>query len=383
MATSPPVKIRVMVVDDSAVIRGLFSTMLESDPDITVVASANNGEMALNLLRRSGENKVEVDVVTLDIQMPVMDGLVALPEILKLSPRAKVIMASTLTSEGASETVRALALGAADYIAKPSSTRDREAMYQFSQDLINKVRALGGLSEHPAGAAGSTAPAPDPMPMPKIATAARSQKTEEIVLRSSAGMKRPEAIAIGCSTGGPQALMTLFKALKGKRFQVPVFITQHMPPQFTTMLAAQIVEVCGIPSGEGKEGEIAQPGHIYLAPGDYHMVVKRDGSRAMLHLNQNPPENFCRPAVDPMLRSLAEFYGDRLLVLIMTGMGADGMAGSKAVVEQGGHVFAQDKATSVVWGMPGAVATAGLCCKLVPLAEIAGTLISLSQGQIA
>lgn len=395
--SEPVRKIRVMVVDDSAVIRGFFINMLESSPMIEVVASAGNGEIALNVLKRQGEHRVEVDVLTLDIEMPVMDGLTALPEILKLSPKTRVILASSLSQDGAAETVKGLSLGAADYIPKPSKPQDREAMYKFSRKLLAKVKILAGqpVSEEPEEEEAPAAPVPAapatpasaPRPAP-IAPAAPSgitkmPRTEDVVLRPAPTVQKvPEAIAIGCSTGGPQALNTLFRALKGRKFKVPVFITQHMPPHFTTMLANQLQEVSGIPSAEGQEGDIVEPGRIYLAPGDFHMLVRRSASTVGIYLNKGPQENFCRPAVDPMLRSLTEAYGDRLLVLIMTGMGADGMLGCKQVVEKGGTVFAQDKATSIVWGMPGAVATAGLCTQVLPLAELPNALIHMAQGQI-
>lgn len=380
-----PRKVRVMVVDDSAVIRGFFTNVLQADPSVEIVASLGNGEMALNLLRRQGENHVHVDVVTLDIEMPVMDGLSALPQMLKLSPGIKVIMASSLSTEGAQETMRALQLGAADYIAKPASPKNREEMYAFAQELLGKVKVLGGItpSSTPEMAATKKENKPETAASPIITHVPQNVAPENIILRkTSLTGKKPAAIAIGCSTGGPQALTTLFRALKGKNFKVPVFITQHMPPQFTAMLAQQLTEVSGLSVVEAKDGMTVTAGTVYLAPGDFHMLIKNAGTETAIILDKGPLENFCRPAVDPMLRSLVEVYGDKLLVLIMTGMGADGLKGCQRVVDTGGVVLAQDKATSVVWGMPGAVASAGICTRVEPLMSLAPLLMEFSQGQI-
>jgi len=364
---------RVMVVDDSAVIRGMLTKTLEADKLVEVVASVSNGQMALSTLGRK-----EIDVVVLDIEMPVMDGLTALPKMLELKPDLQVIMASTLTRQNAEISMRALDLGAKDYIPKPTTGGEIYSAEGFKRELTEKVKVLGRnarggraatprvIQQRPA--AGTTAGA---APQAKPET-----KSTTIQLRQGA-ITPPEVLAIGSSTGGPQALLEVMKNFADNRFTLPILITQHMPPTFTTLLAEHITRVIKRPCVEAKEGDRVVPGSVYVAPGDYHMTVKRDQDGCSIHLAQDPPENFCRPAVDPMLRSMAAAYGARMLVVILTGMGSDGCNGSKAVVEAGGSVVAQDEATSVVWGMPGAVATAGLCSAVLPLNQI-GSFVAKS-----
>lgn len=373
--------IRVMVVDDSAVIRGLFAKLLDSDSDIEVVTTASTGAMAVNLLSRTGDNEIDVDVITLDIQMPEMDGLTALPKILALRKNVKVIMASTLTKESAEETMKALSLGAAECLAKPDTSSGREAMYIFSRDLLEKVKVLGRVAR-----GDSTGARPSIVRDSGINSSVVAKKIipdGEIKLRSKSLVRKPGVIAIGSSTGGPQALMKVFADLKGKKFNVPVFLTQHMPAQFTALLAKQLSEISGIECKEGVDGEEVRRGCVYVAPGNYHMVLKKKGENVFIHTNQDSPENFCRPSVDPMLRSIAESYGaERVLVVILTGMGSDGYHGSKEIADNGGTVIAQDEATSIVWGMPGVVATKGVCTVVVPLQKITESIIELAQGQI-
>lgn len=365
---------RVMIVDDSAVVRGLIAKTLESDPLIEVAASVSNGEMAVNSVARHN-----IDVVILDIEMPVMDGLTALPKIAAKAPDVKIIMASTLTLRNAEISMKCLAGGADDYIPKPSSTRDLSAADDFRRELLEKVKALaaakrGGVAR-PATAG---APARSPAAGPSAAnTSARTVHSHTEVAGGGAISLRkrstytPRVLAIGSSTGGPQALFNFFENL-GKTVTVPIFVTQHMPPTFTRILAEHIERVCGRPSCEGADEMVVEDGHIYLAPGDYHMTVSAEGDSKTIHLNQDAPENFCRPAVDPMLRSVATAYGPQVLTVILTGMGHDGCAGSQAIVEAGGTVIAQDEASSVVWGMPGAAAAAGVCSAVLPIDEIGG-----------
>jgi len=352
---------RVMVVDDSAVIRGLLVRSLEADSKIDVIASVQNGQIALDNLKRH-----DIEVVVLDIEMPVMDGLTALPLIIKAKPGIQVIMASTLTRKNAEISLRALNAGAADYVSKPTSSSELNSAEDFKRELVEKVKALGaarrastsGQGRRSFSAARSTAVAAKPVGQ----AAAIRPRTGPISV--------PDAIAIGSSTGGPQALLAFFEKLKGPLKQ-PIFVTQHMPATFTKLLAEHIDRTSPMSCSEGKDGEGVIGGRIYLAPGDHHMTVQRKGAQSFIRIDQNPPENFCRPAVDPMLRSLTDVYGSRLLVIILTGMGSDGQRASEKVVAAGGQVIAQDKATSVVWGMPGAVATAGLCSAVLPLPEIA------------
>ena len=373
--------IRVMVVDDSAVVRGLVTRMLEEDSHLQVVASVGNGQMALNALERH-----DVEVAILDIEMPVMDGLTALPLLLKIDPHLQVIMASTLTIKNADISMKALERGAADYIPKPTTSREISGGVDFKAHLIEKVRALAAVRRRfPRRLAKADAPAPllrpmTPAPAPTVSHAQHTQseptrpaiyhrQTQPLTFRNAA-IETPDVIAIGSSTGGPQALFSVLSTMKAGTVRQPILITQHMPPTFTTILAEHISRVSGWQAAEGVDGEPVVSGRVYIAPGDFHMIVETKGTEKIIRLNKNPPENFCRPSVDPMLRSMAQAWGRRVLVVILTGMGSDGLRGGQVVVEAGGTVIAQDEATSVVWGMPGAVATAGICSAVLPLSDI-------------
>ncbi|MEO5337269.1 MAG: chemotaxis response regulator protein-glutamate methylesterase [Magnetospirillum sp. WYHS-4] len=354
-----------MVVDDSAVVRGLIVRMLESDPALHVVASVGNGQLAVSNLQRT-----DVDVVVLDIEMPVMDGLTALPKLLQIDPSIKVIMASTLTLRNAEISIRALQAGAADYVPKPSSARDLSAGDEFKRDLTDKVKTLGNIRRHqrPAARAGLQRPAPAPMARP--ATPKPSAMPHGPVTLRQPGRSKPDILAIGSSTGGPQALFALLKDLHAGQLKLPIVITQHMPPTFTTILADHINRMTGWPCKEAQEGDVITAGQIFLAPGDFHMLVETKGVQKVIRLNKEAPENFCRPAVDPMFRSVSKAYGDRVLAVILTGMGSDGARGGKVVVDSGGTVVAQDEGSSVVWGMPGAAAMSGICSAVLPLREL-------------
>jgi two-component system chemotaxis response regulator CheB len=353
-----------MVVDDSAVIRGFLTRALEGDDDIAVIESVSNGELALKAIARS-----EVDIVVLDIEMPVMDGLTALPLILKARPGVKVIMASTLTRKNAAISIQALAAGASDYIPKPSSARELHSSEDFRRDLVAKVKALTGRAITPGvpSTAGEPAEA-----RPRLYGSGR------IELRKPSSYT-PGVLAVGSSTGGPQALFKLFEMLDPK-LRIPILVTQHMPPTFTTLLAENIDRLSRFQCVEAADKDEVKPGCIYIAPGDHHMLVERKGKQSLIRLDQGPSENFCRPAVDPMLRSLIEIYGPRVLGVILTGMGQDGLQGGRAVVEAGGTIIAQDEESSVVWGMPGAVATAGLCSATMPVDQLAYKILRLVGG---
>ena len=356
---------RVMVVDDSAVIRGLLSRNLEADPAISVVASAANGEVALKTLA-----KHDIEIIVLDIEMPVMDGMTALPLLLKAKPGVQVIMASTLTRHNAEVSLRAMANGAADYVTKPTSTSELHSTDSFKRELNDKIKAVaaagrGGRRAGARAAGAESGPGRPKRPTPTVATAPAAP----IRLRQ-APITRPDVIAIGSSTGGPPALFKLLGAL-GKDVSQPILITQHMPATFTALLAEHITRSTGIPASEGEDGEPIVPGRAYIAPGDFHMTVARGETNNVIRIVKTDPENFCRPAVDPMLRSMASIYGPRMLVLILTGMGHDGREGARAVTAAGGTVVAQDEASSIVWGMPGAVAATGLCSAVLPLSDIA------------
>lgn len=360
---------RVMLVDDSAIIRGLLGRILERDPQISVVATAANGEQAIRALKGH-----DVEVIVLDIEMPVMDGLTALPRILEFNPAVKVIMASTLTQRNAQISLQALASGATDYIPKPSANREINQGDDFHRELCGKVKALGAAYRN------EFSPAARP-PSKFSATGERARDTvdakadsivagQEIVTRPASGSPA-EAIAIGSSTGGPQALLVLLNGFDPTN-RLPIFITQHMPPTFTRILAEHITKASGRDCKEATEGEVVAPGRIYLAPGGWHMAVHGEQGKKLVRLNQDPPINFCRPSVDPMFRSLARVYNGHVLGIMLTGMGQDGLEGARAIVEAGGTIIAQDENTSVVWGMPGAVAAAGVCTAVLPLSDLPG-----------
>lgn len=296
---------RVMVVDDSAVIRGLLRRTLDADPDITVVSSVGNGQFAVDTLKRQ-----PADVVVLDIEMPVMDGLTALPKLLEIDPDLKVIMASTLTLRNADVSMKALEAGASDYIAKPTSKTEMHGSDNFGRELAEKVKALGRTRR---GRSSARAATPGGRPALKSATettrkAAPAPPADGVIQLRAPSKAAPRLIAIGSSTGGPQALQTLIAGLSGN-MDLPILITQHMPPTFTKILAEHLAKAGNRPADEAQDGESIQRGRIYVAPGDYHMVVERKGADAVLRLNQEPAENYCRPAVDPMLRSVAQIYG--------------------------------------------------------------------------
>lgn len=350
--------IGVLVCDDSVVVRSVIERLLRTVPSIRVVAKAVNGVEAIEAVRAGG-----IDVVVLDIEMPVMDGLVALPRLLAADRAVKVLMSSTTTTSGGANALESLRLGASDFIPKPTALAEVATSDGFRAELIAKVLGLGKQS-HAYRARHAVGPR---APMPHSPAAAALQ------LRP-APQRRPSVLGIGSSTGGPAALLSLFKELGG-RVAVPIVLTQHMPPTFTQQFAEHIHRLGGATCGEAVHGEPLRPGHVHLAPGNRHLtVVAREGG-VSIALTDDPPENFCRPAVDPMLRSLSAAYPGRVMVLMLTGMGQDGLLGAKQVVADGGSVIAQDEASSIVWGMPGAVARAGLCHAVLPLNELAPKLL--------
>ena len=356
--------IRVMVVDDSLVIRGLISRVLKEDPHIDIVASVSNGEKAVERVRQG-----DVDVVVLDIEMPVMDGLTALPLMLKEQPDLVVIMASTLTTRNANVSLQALKAGATDYIPKPTSNKDLFNAEDFRRELIGKVKALGGAAKRTKLAGAQTAA--------RGATSAGSVKLP-FELRAQSPVS-PRVVAIASSTGGPIALQKALEQI-GPGLRVPIVITQHMPPMFTGLLATNLARETGIPCKEAETGDLLVPGQALIAPGDHHMLVKRDGNSVRVVLTQGPPENFCRPAADPMYRSLIDVYRSSILAVVLTGMGSDGEKGCRAVADAGGTVIAQDEATSVVWGMPAAVARANICHAVLPIQQIGAKVKSIVGG---
>jgi len=331
--------IRVLVVDDSVVIRKLLGDLFAQDPAIEVAGFAADGRSALAKVAAR-----QPDLVTLDIEMPEMDGLATLAELRRSYPRLPVIMFSTLTERGASATLEALALGATDYATKPSNTGSASlAAEAIRLDLIPKIKALCAETPHPAPVA-----APSKARWP--------------------GSHRIDIVAIGSSTGGPNALMSVIPNLPPD-FPVPVVITQHMPPIFTSSLAQMLGKRSVLVVEEAREGASLAPGHVWVAPGDFHMTIT--GGSPRLSLSQGPPENSCRPAVDVMFRSVAAVYQSRVLAVVLTGMGADGTAGARCIRSAGGEVIVQDQSTSVVWGMPGSIHANGLANAVYPLPDLA------------
>ena len=349
-------RLRVMIVDDAVVVRGMFSRWIAAEPDLEVVATLRSGADALRELPR-----LKPDVVVLDVEMPDLDGIAALPRLLQLRRDLVVIMASTLTRRNAAISLRALALGAADYIAKPTP---RDHVEDFRRELIEKIRHLGRR--------GRT------RQLPKAD--ARSRPAIPLSLRPMP-VVTPRVLLIGASTGGPQALEAVLAGMPEVLARVPVLITQHMPPTFTAIFAEYLERELGVPVHEAKDEEPVTAGTIYLAPGGRHMRVLNGRGAPRIAIDNGPAINFCKPAVDPLFSSAISVWGSRCLALVLTGMGHDGLAGARELVTAGAHVMAQDEATSVVWGMPGQVATAGLCSAVLPLPEIGPRLNRLFAGE--
>ena len=349
-------KIRVLVVDDSVVVRRIVSDALSADPELEVVGTAANGRIGLAKI-----SQLHPDVVTLDVEMPEMDGLETLDAIRKIYPKLPVIMFSTLTLRGGETTLDALAHGASDYVTKPANVGSVGAAQQSLRDqLIPKIKGLCGKS----------APA-QPVLLPR---ATRVDPPSSIPRRTPLNSPPVDVVAIGVSTGGPNALSKLLPAIPGD-FPLPIVIVQHMPPMFTKLLADRLNAQSEIEIHEAVDGQTVLPGQAYLAPGDFHMVVKRQLTRVVLSLQQEPPENSCRPAVDVLFRSVVDVYGSGTLGVILTGMGQDGLRGCAQIRELGGQVLAQDETSSVVWGMPGSVARAGLANQILPLAQVASEIV--------
>ena len=373
--------IRVMVVDDAVVVRGLLSRWIDEEPGLEVVASLRTGREAVDQLERTNP-----DVVILDVEMPVLDGISALPLLLEKKRDLVVIMASTLTRRNAEVSLKALSLGAADYIPKPDTSRGVTTSAEFRRDVIEKIRQLGSRRKRvaeprrraPGAQPGTAARAPDARAEPHTSTPAPSAPPQ-IKMRGFTATP-PRVLVVGSSTGGPQALTSVISHLTKVIDQAPVLITQHMPPTFTTILAEHLTRASGRPAHEGIDGEPVVAGRIYIAPGGRHMQVSRQNGGAVITLHDGPLINFCKPAVDPLFSSAAKIWGPSVLALILTGMGSDGTRGATEIVAAGGSVVAQDEATSVVWGMPGAAAHAGICSAILPLDQIAPKVARLFLG---
>jgi two-component system chemotaxis response regulator CheB len=373
--------IRVIVVDDAVVVRSLLARWVDAEPDMQIVASLRTGREAVARIEHSDAN-----VVVLDIDMPELDGISALPLLLQKQRDLVVIMVSTLTRRSAEISLRALSLGAADYIPKPETTREATTSVSFRRELIEKIRTLGrgrlSARAYASGLAGAGVSAPhgklSPAPRPGKSLPFAAE-TGVLRLRPFAPTA-PRALVIGASTGGPQALTALIEKLPAAIDRAPVLITQHMPPTFTTVLAEHLSRAGGRGAHEAEHGEPVLAGGIYVARGGRHMRVVRGADGIRIALGDDPPINFCKPAVDALFTSAASVWGAASLALVLTGMGADGTHGAADIVAAGGSVIAQDEATSVVWGMPRSVAQAGLCSAVLPLDRIAPKIIRLFSG---
>lgn len=373
--------IKVMVVDDSVVIRGLISRWVGEESSMEVCASHRNGRLAVEDVANS-----RPDIIVLDIEMPDMDGLTALPLLLKGYPATTIIMASTLTARNAKISLRALSLGAADYVPKPDSNSQITTSRSFRDELISKVLALGsrGKTIHHkpvVGKAKFKASGSEAQQRSVSFRAPQKRGTQGITLRPFPTI-RPKALVIGSSTGGPQALEKFLPTILQVIKSHPVLITQHMPPTFTAILAEHLSKAANCEAAEGVDGEVLKKGKVYVAPGGKHMVISKSAGQVMtIKLTNDDPENFCKPAVDPLFRSAAKNYGKDVVGVILTGMGMDGAVGAQLMVDAGGAIIAQDEASSVVWGMPGAAANAGVCSAILPLDKIGAVVTKIFRGE--
>lgn len=352
-------KKRVLLVDDAVVVRKVLAEAIAQDPALEVAATAVNGRIALAKF-----STVQPDIVLLDIEMPEMDGLETVRELRKLNTRVPIIMFSTLTERGAAVTLEALALGATDYVTKPSNLDGTATLESILRELIPKIRVLCRL------------------PGLQSIVPARPAFRPTAPLRYPRLFSPPKIVVIGVSTGGPDALARVLPFLPAN-LSVPVLIAQHMPPIFTSMLAARLSAKSELPVRECVSGEPISAGCAMIAPGDFHMIVQRENGDARVRTHQGPRENFCRPSVDVLFRSAAQVYGERVLAVVLTGMGQDGLKGCEMLRNAGARIFVQDEASSVVWGMPGFVARAGLADKILPLEQIASEIVRTTALQVA
>ena len=351
-------RLRVTVVSDGVVTRTLLVRLLERDPGLDVSLWSEDEKAMV----RSMSNGL-IDVILLEIGGAHSDGMERLNWLLETAPKAKIIVFSEQAAVGARICLKALEIGACDYISEPSKVREISMGEAFKTQLLSKTKHFARLAreEHKlSSSVGSQGERRKMVP--------HSFEETTISLRKMPLLFRPDLLAIGSSTGGPQVLLNVLKRVGRLRF--PILLTQHMPKMITSVLATHIERYAGVEAIEAVDGMRLQPGRVHLAPGDYHMVLEKTKETAILRLNKAPPENYCRPSVDPMLRSVAAIYGAKALAVILTGMGQDGLLGCRALVKAGGVVFAQDQASSVVWGMPGAVAEAGLCTKVLDVEQM-------------
>jgi two-component system, chemotaxis family, protein-glutamate methylesterase/glutaminase len=384
---------RVMVVDDSVVIRGLTARWLE-EAGYTVVATAANGRVAVEQIERA-----RPDIILLDIEMPEMDGITALPLLLAKSPRVSVIVISTLTQRNAHVSLKCLSLGAVDYLAKPESHRGVSTSMTFRADLLVKVKVLSERHRPAPSSATASAtasagtpfrrtgvPAPGPSEPPArtfrapLASTAARTPAAPAVLRPRPASIAKRLLVVGASTGGPRAVGEFLSAVGPALKSVPICIVQHMPPIFTAVFAEHLGTQTGLQAAEGSDGDILQPGRIYVAPGGRHMGLRRDKGGIVIRLDDGPPVNFCKPAVDVLFNDTASLFGASTLAVVLTGMGSDGTHGARAIGEAGGVILVQDEATSTVWGMPGSIAKAGFAHDVLPLQAMAPAVKKFLNG---
>ena len=384
---SPPIRsgvtvaspYRVVIIEDSAVIRGMMSRWLTESGEFEVVARYGTGASALNRL-----SDAKAEIVILDVDAPKLDGVDLLPKLIKKDPTLKILAVTISKTDKVRGESALRAVGATKVLERPSETREVTTSKDFPANLLRTVKSLGVAyrndNDEPRSKKGSAAKR-----NVNVSTVAKNSASVPAKATSYSLVKhsqvKPQIFAIGSSTGGPKALYEVFSNIKS-RLDVPVVIAQHMPPLFTGILAEHLTKASGMSAREGVHGEKVLPGHIYVAPGDQHMVLTGTQSDLRIELNQGPEENFCRPSVDPLFRSVARIFGSKSLCLILTGMGQDGCGGAKDIVSAGGTVVAQDEASSVVWGMPGAVAKAGLCAEIIPLDKIGPRVTSLLKGVV-
>jgi two-component system chemotaxis response regulator CheB len=377
--------IRVMVVDDAVVVRGLLTRWIEAEAGLHIVGSMRSGREAIEQLERANP-----DVVILDVDMPDTDGITALPLLLEKKRDLIVIMASTLTRRNAEISLRALALGAADYIPKPQTTREITTSTSFRRELIDKIRALGSRRKPVMPAAPAAVRGDERYGEPALRRVASPSLAPQLIvpqLHEHGVLKlrplplmTPRVLLIGASTGGPQALNRMLAQVSSVIDHAPVLVVQHMPPTFTTILAEHLTRAVGRPAHEAVDGEEVRAGQIYIAPGGHHMRVVRRAGNPTIAIEDGPLVNFCKPAVDPLFDTAAEIWGGKNLAIVLTGMGSDGTRGAANLVAAGSAVIAQDEESSVVWGMPGSVANAGLCSAVLPLDRIAPAVVRLFAG---
>lgn len=375
--------ITILLTDDSEVIRFLFTKALERDPDLKVVATAASGIEAIEQAK-----KFKPDIVLLDIEMPQMDGLTALPKILAASSKSKIFMISGNSRDNATAAIESLSRGASEFIQKPGSSGALKPA-EFNDELRAKIKSIMGWSEGAAPAPAAAQPSPALPTLPRLKTGISVPTARPLppapppvvgAALASIELKTPKktpikAVAIASSTGGPEALLLLFRGLRDKLLHLPIFITQHMPPLFTATLAERIAEHGGRLCKEGESGEVVRAGVAYVAPGGQHMVVRAKGGKHIIELTQDAPVNSCRPSADPMFASISHAYGANVLAVVLTGIGTDGAQGAREIEANGGSVFAQDQASSVVYGMPKAAAKLGVCEGIFPLDAMAAQII--------